>query len=124
VIIYAATNGFLDRINVDRVEEFNAGLQQRLRSENSELLDKIAGGDWEEGTIGEVDKLVKSFADDFGFDLDEDGQPLSEDEAGGNVRDAQQSEQPSGEGDADGDGESDRQLAGAVSAGSGEATQE
>ena len=48
VIIYAATNGYLDRINADRVEEFNEGLQQRLRSETSDLLEKIAGGDWED----------------------------------------------------------------------------
>jgi F-type H+-transporting ATPase subunit alpha len=124
VIVYAATNGYLDRINVDRVEEFNEGLQQRLRSEHGDLLETIAGGDWGDETISSVDEAVKDYGSDFGYDLDEDGQPLSEDEAGGNVRDAQQSEQPSGEGDADGDGESDRQLAGAVSAGSGEATQE
>jgi F-type H+-transporting ATPase subunit alpha len=91
VIIYAATNGYLDRITTDRVEEFNEGLQQRLRSENAELLDKIAGGDWEDGTVSSVDDIVSNFADDFGFDLDEDGQPLSEGEAGGNVRESRSS---------------------------------
>ena len=30
--------------------EFHEGLQQRLRSENADLLEKIAGGDWEDGT--------------------------------------------------------------------------
>src|SRR4051812_36517100 len=44
--IYAATNGYLDRINVDRVEEFLDALTQRFRSEQSDLLEKIAGGDW------------------------------------------------------------------------------
>src|SRR5688572_26159646 len=79
VIIYSATNGYLDRINVDRVEEFNEGLQQRLRSESGDLLETIAGGDWEDSTIESVEKLVKDFAEDFGFDLDEDGTPLSDD---------------------------------------------
>ena len=50
-VIYAATNGYLDRIDADRVEEFNEGLQQRLRAEKSDLLEKIAGGDWEDGTV-------------------------------------------------------------------------
>src|SRR5688572_11970656 len=79
VIIYAATNGYLDRINVDRVEEFNEGLQSRLRSESSDLLESIAGGDWEDGTVEKVDSFVKDYAEDFGFDLDEDGTPLSDD---------------------------------------------
>jgi F-type H+-transporting ATPase subunit alpha len=76
VVIYAATNGYLDRVAADRVEEFNEALQQRLRSENADLLEKIAGGDWEDSTVEAVDKVVKDFADDFGYDLDEDGQPI------------------------------------------------
>jgi F-type H+-transporting ATPase subunit alpha len=114
VIIYAATNGYLDRVNTDRVEEFNEGLQQRLRSESSDLLDKIAGGDWEDGTVEQVDKVVSDFAEDFGYDLDEDGQPLSEDEASGNVRDSKSengaSSKSDDEGD-DGDGEGDEESA-------------
>jgi F-type H+/Na+-transporting ATPase subunit alpha len=78
VIIYAATNGYLDRINTDRVEEFNEALQQRLRSESSDLLDKIAGGDWDDSTVETVDKFVSDFAEDFGYDLDEDGSPLTD----------------------------------------------
>jgi F-type H+-transporting ATPase subunit alpha len=75
VIIYGATNGYLDRINTDRVEEFNAGLQGRLRAENAELLGRIAGGDWGDDTVAEVDRVVSGYANDFGFDLDEEGQP-------------------------------------------------
>ena len=81
VIIYAATNGYLDRITTDRVEEFNEGLQSRLRSESSDLLEAIAGGDWGDDTVEKVDSFVKDYADDFGFDLDEDGSPLSDDSA-------------------------------------------
>src|SRR5918997_4296354 len=50
VQIYAATNGYLDRIKVDRVPEFLEGLRQRMREEQGDVLEKIAGGDWEEGT--------------------------------------------------------------------------
>src|SRR5215212_11568117 len=35
--IYAATNGYLDRINVDRVEEFLQQLTLRFRAEKQEL---------------------------------------------------------------------------------------
>ncbi len=73
VVIYAATNGFLDRIVVDRVPEFHEALVSRLRSEHPELLAKIAGGDWSDATESAVREAVAEFADDFGFDFDEDG---------------------------------------------------
>jgi F-type H+-transporting ATPase subunit alpha len=79
--VYAATNGFVDRIDVDRIGEFLEGLSQRARSENQELLDKIAGGDWSDETQKALKTLIATFADDFGFDLDEEGQPLSEGES-------------------------------------------
>jgi len=83
VQIYAATNGFLDRITVDRVPEFLDALTQRFRSEQSDLLSKIAGGDWSDETQEALKKGVAEFADDFGYDLDEDGQPV---EAGDSER--------------------------------------
>jgi F-type H+-transporting ATPase subunit alpha len=79
--VYAATNGFVDRINIDRIGEFLEGLSQRLRAEAPELLDKIAGGDWSDETQKQLRDLVATFADDFGYDLDEEGQPLSEGES-------------------------------------------
>jgi F-type H+/Na+-transporting ATPase subunit alpha len=81
-IIYSATNGYLDRVSTDRVEEYNRSLQERLRSENSDLLEKIAGGDWEDGTVDALEKAIQSFAEDFGYDLDEDGTPLDEGDSG------------------------------------------
>jgi F-type H+/Na+-transporting ATPase subunit alpha len=78
IIVYAATNGYLDRINTDRVEEFNEGLQQRLRAEHPELISKIEEGDWSDETIESVDSAVSEYADDFGYDLDEDGSPMDE----------------------------------------------
>ncbi len=83
--IYAATNGFLDRILVDKVERFLDGLTRRAHSEAGEVRKSIAGGDWSDGTQSAVQDLVKRYAEDFGHDLDEEGQPLS-DEAAPDVR--------------------------------------
>jgi F-type H+/Na+-transporting ATPase subunit alpha len=76
--IYAATNGFLDRINVDRVPEFLDGMTERLRSQHADLLAKIAAGDWSDETQKELHDAVGAYAQDFGYDLDEEGQPLEE----------------------------------------------
>jgi F-type H+-transporting ATPase subunit alpha len=78
VQVYAATNGFLDRIIVDRVTEFLADLVARLRSQYREVLDQIAGGDWSDETQSALHKALEDFASDFGFDLDEEGQPVDE----------------------------------------------
>ena len=75
--IYAATSGALDRILVDRVPEFLDGLTQRVKAEAAPTLAKIAEGDWSDETQAALDKAVKGFADDFGYDLDEEGQPLA-----------------------------------------------
>src|SRR3954467_679210 len=72
-IIYAATNGYIDRVTVERVPDFHEQLVGRLRSEASDLLEAIAGGDWSDETQSRLDDIVKEFADDFGYDLDEDG---------------------------------------------------
>src|ERR1700751_817970 len=79
VQIYAATNGFLDRINVERVTEFLAELTERMHAQYGEVREKIAGGDWSEETQKAVHGAVEAFAQDFGYDLDEEGQPLEED---------------------------------------------
>jgi F-type H+-transporting ATPase subunit alpha len=78
VQIYAATSGYLDRITIDRVERFLADLTDSVRGNESELLAKIAGGDWSDETQEAVDAAVKRFAEDFGYDLDEEGHPLEE----------------------------------------------
>ena len=76
VQIYAAANGYVDRILVERVPEFLNALTARMRAENASLLETIAGGDWSDETQEAVKKAVAEFADDFGYDLDEDGQPV------------------------------------------------
>jgi F-type H+-transporting ATPase subunit alpha len=80
VQIFAATNGYLDRIVVDKVEKFLAGLTDSVRSSGGDVLEKIAGGDWSDETQKQVDEAVKQYAEDFGYDLDEEGHPMDEDE--------------------------------------------
>jgi F-type H+-transporting ATPase subunit alpha len=79
VQIYAATNGYLDRIVVDKVERFLGELTEHVRGNEPDLLKKIADGDWGDDTESQVEQAVQQFAEDFGFDLDEEGHPLEED---------------------------------------------
>jgi F-type H+-transporting ATPase subunit alpha len=109
--IYAATNGYLDRVTVDKVEKFLDGLTRRAHSEAGDVRKKIAGGDWSEGTQQAVEAFVKRFADDFGFDLDEEGQPLS-DEAAPAVTAARAADAPASA--ENGTGEAEREEAAAA----------
>src|SRR4051812_20970415 len=95
--VYAATQGYLDRINVERVPEFLEQLTSRFHSEKGEIADKVAGGDWEDATVEAVDSFVKEFSDDFGYDLDEEGQPSDE---GGSDR-AKDRKSEDGDGDSE-----------------------
>jgi F-type H+/Na+-transporting ATPase subunit alpha len=77
--VFAATNGFLDRIRVERVGEFLDGLTQRVRADSDDLRQKIADGEWDDEIETALRDAVAQWADDFGYDLDEEGQPLDED---------------------------------------------
>ncbi len=76
--IYAATNGFLDRINVERVTEFLTELTEGAHSQLNDVRAKVAGGDWSEETQKQIHDFLERFSADFGYDLDEEGQPLEE----------------------------------------------
>ncbi len=78
VQIYAATQGFLDRINVERVPEFLLGLTERMHAQHGAVREKIAGGDWSEDTQKALRDAIDAYAQDFGYDLDEEGQPMDE----------------------------------------------
>ena len=77
--VYAATNGFVDRITVERVPAFLADLVSAAHSRHQDLRAKIASGDWSDETQAAVKAAVAEFAADFGYDLDEEGQPLDDD---------------------------------------------
>ena len=79
VVIYAATNGFLDRISVDRVPEFHQDLVSRMRAEEADTLEKIADGSWDDDVVEKVHAAVEEFTKDFGQDIDEDGVPVDSD---------------------------------------------
>jgi F-type H+-transporting ATPase subunit alpha len=78
VQIFAATNGYLDRINLDRVDKFLAGLVESVSGNEPELMKTIAGGDWGDETQSQIDKTVAQYAEDFGYDLDQEGHPLED----------------------------------------------
>jgi F-type H+/Na+-transporting ATPase subunit alpha len=80
VQIYAATNGYVDRIETEKVSHFLADLAESVRGNEPELIKKIADGDWSDGTQSELEKAVSTFAEDFGYDLDEEGHPLEDDD--------------------------------------------
>jgi F-type H+-transporting ATPase subunit alpha len=104
VQVFAATNGFLDRILTERVPEFLDGLLQRMDSEHSDLLEKMRGGDWSDETQEALRNAVGDFADDFGYDLDEEGHPIDDREVGETSR-AQEGIRSSSEGNgSDGEG--------------------
>jgi F-type H+-transporting ATPase subunit alpha len=84
--VFAATNGFVDRILADKVPDFLEGLTQRFHSEGSGVREKVAGGDWSDETQESMKKLIQEFADDYGYDLDEEGQPLEEGAEGDSER--------------------------------------
>ncbi|MGZ6618013.1 MAG: F0F1 ATP synthase subunit alpha, partial [Solirubrobacteraceae bacterium] len=78
VQIYAATNGYLDRIHIDKVERFLRDLTDYVRGSESELLQKIAAGGWSDEITDQLDKVLGEFAGVFGFDLDEEGHPMDD----------------------------------------------
>jgi F-type H+/Na+-transporting ATPase subunit alpha len=79
--IYSGTGGYLDRIKVERVREFLEMLLQRLRSEDSDLMDQIAEGNWDDSIEERLGNCIAEAIDDFGPDFDAEGNPLEEGES-------------------------------------------
>jgi F-type H+-transporting ATPase subunit alpha len=95
--VFAATNGFLDRIAVDRVPEFLDRLVSFMLDEHSDLREKIAGGDWKDDTQEAVKEAVAEFADEFGYDLDEEGHASDDADAPASAPAARQAEDDDGD---------------------------
>ena len=53
-------------------------LTERMHASHGAVREKIAGGDWSDEIQKQVDDAVAAFAEDFGYDLDEEGEPLEE----------------------------------------------
>jgi F-type H+-transporting ATPase subunit alpha len=95
--VFAATNGFLDRITVARVGEFLEGLTEHAHAQHKDLREKIAAGEWTDEVQDQLRKVLGDYAEGFGYELDEDGQPIDEDappelSTGGDTRAAQRDE--------------------------------
>ncbi len=79
--IYSGTGGYLDRIKTDRIGDFHASMTQRLRSEQDELLQQIAAGEWNDDIESKLGDAIGEAIDDFGPDFDENGNPIDEGES-------------------------------------------
>ena len=66
-LIYAGTNGYLDKIDVSDVGRFEAGLLNNLRSKNSDLLDYITEEDPK--IKGDAADKISSVLDEFSADF-------------------------------------------------------
>ena len=80
VQIWAATNGYVDRITIERVPKYLADLLESMHGNEPELLKTIGGGDWSDETQGKLKAAIERFAEDFGYDLDEEGHPIEGDD--------------------------------------------
>jgi F-type H+-transporting ATPase subunit alpha len=94
-VVYAATNGYVDRIDADRVPEFHEGLVERMHSEIGDTLKKMGEGDWSDEIQKSLDDAIAQYAKDFGYDLDEEGQPLDDDSPDRDTRDRSTSDSDS-----------------------------
>ena len=79
--IYSGTGGYLDRIKVERVKDFHEQMLSRLHSENDDLMQKIAGGEWDDSIEDALGKAIAEAIDDFGPDFDAEGNPIEEGES-------------------------------------------
>jgi len=105
--IYSGTAGYLDRIKVERIPEFHEMLLQRVHSEHDDLMQKIAGGEWEDSIENELGKAIAEAIDDFGPDFDEEGNPLEEGESDRIKSEEERSAPGRTGGDGDDDGEAE-----------------
>jgi F-type H+-transporting ATPase subunit alpha len=79
--IYSGTGGWLDRIKVDRVQDFHRFLLDRLHAESGDLMSQIGEGEWSDEIESQLGDCIGEALDDFGPDFDEEGNPLEEGES-------------------------------------------
>jgi F-type H+-transporting ATPase subunit alpha len=66
IIIYAATNGFLDNVEVENVREFEIGLYQFLESRKPQLLSSLAEKKQIDDAVkADLNQSLKEFGDQF-----------------------------------------------------------
>jgi F-type H+-transporting ATPase subunit alpha len=77
-VIYSGTAGYLDRLKTERVQEFHSMLLSRLHSENEEMMEQIREGGWGDSLENQLAEAIEDAIEDFGPDLDEEGNELDE----------------------------------------------
>jgi F-type H+-transporting ATPase subunit alpha len=71
-VIFAATQGFLDSLDVDRVKSFNEGLIDHLRSNHADIMETIRNEkDLSEETEAKLRAAIEAFLNDFAPDHEE-----------------------------------------------------
>ena len=64
-IIYAATNGLLDKVPVDKVKTFELEYLRTLRTSHKEALASLKAGKLEESTIATIRQVAKDVASNY-----------------------------------------------------------
>jgi F-type H+/Na+-transporting ATPase subunit alpha len=111
--VLSGTSGALDRIKTDRVGEFHEMMLERLHSEKSDLMEKVAEGEWGDDVQDELEGAIFEAIDDFGPDFDEEGNELEEGEServkdeGERSKDSSDDDDGSGDDDDSDDSDSD-----------------
>ena len=101
--IYSGTGGYLDRIKVERVGEFHEAMLQRLHSEQDDLMQRIAGGEWGDEVEQQLGDAIAEAIDDFGPDFDEEGEPIEEGESDRVRSEGERGREDGSSGEGDGD---------------------
>jgi len=62
ISLYAANEGFLDDVDVNKVVDFEAGLHAHVRSNNADLLDQVnEAGDYNDDIEAGFKAAIESF---------------------------------------------------------------
>ena len=65
VILYAATEGHLDDIDVDKVKEFELGLHEYMQNSHYELRDRIISEEFDEEIKKEIEEAILEYKNTF-----------------------------------------------------------
>ena len=57
-IVYAVINGYLDKVDVDKVKDYEQALFDRLEARHGDWLGRIESGSWDDEDIDELKALL------------------------------------------------------------------
>ena len=61
IIFYAVSNGLLDDIEVEKIQEFEQGLYKYVENNKKEILERIANGEWSDELEGAVKEVIEDY---------------------------------------------------------------